>query len=171
VELSKNPAESPRCLDLSFLSLRNRLCIAFCGDKSPKLVALAPQVTTPNLCHVQIGLLDAYQFGEVFVIAALFSIKWPGWKWVAGFSELVAKRDADAMRAVQQPCARPLPVTEKTQIGADTTIRLQRIEVQINPAFLASRANKKRLHAERHLSPCHGDDLRHARYVFPYLGL
>jgi hypothetical protein len=48
-------------------------------------------------CHMQIALFDAYQFSEGFVVAALFSVKWPGWKWLARFSELVAERDADTM--------------------------------------------------------------------------
>jgi hypothetical protein len=96
--------KSARHLDVSayhFPVLRNRLCIVFCGDKSPKLVALTVQVTAHYCCQVRITMLDALQSGDVFAVAALLAIKWPGWKWVAGFSKLVAQRNADAMRAVQ----------------------------------------------------------------------
>jgi hypothetical protein len=52
------------------------------------------------------------------------------------------------------------------KIGARSTIRLQRVEIKKNAPSVAARANKKRLGAERHFAPCHGDDLRRLTAFF-----
>jgi hypothetical protein len=53
-------------------------------------------------------------------------------------------------------------LTEKTQISADTTIGLQRVEIKKNAPCVTAWANKKRLRPERHFTPCHRNDLRRA---------
>ena len=51
--------------------------------------------------------------------------------------------------------------------SAASTIRLQAIKIKKNTAFIATRANKKRLHAERHWPPLHANDLRRLAAFVP----
>src|SRR5215471_853815 len=48
------------------------------------------------------------------------------------------------------------------KISADTTIRLQRVEIKEYPPCVATRTDKKRLAAERHRPPLDGNNLRRA---------
>src|SRR6516164_9641816 len=53
------------------------------------------------------------------------------------------------------------------EIGARSTIAKQAVVIKKNAPCIASWTNKKRLHAKRHLSPCHGDDLRRLTAFLP----
>jgi hypothetical protein len=116
---------------------------------------------------VQILPLDLIELGNDAAIRGFSLQMWAGRKFLAGFPKLVAKAGADEMRPMQQPGPATNTLTEKPQISARPTIRLQGVKVQKTTPLVASRINKKWLHAECHLSPCHGDDLRRLAAFVP----
>jgi hypothetical protein len=89
----------------------------------------------------------------------------PGRKWITGFSRLIAKRYADAVRTVQQTRPATYLLRAKPQASAISTVGFQGVEIKKCAPCATARANEKRLPAERHLPPLHGNDLRRALTV------